>query len=47
MPIFQWAQAADHQSYVPISFALATLIILVTLPLLIGFFRLAFPPVPR
>lgn len=47
MPIFQWAQAADHQSYVPISFALATLIILVTVPVLIGFFRVAFPPVPR
>jgi len=46
MPIFQWAQAADHQSYVPISFALATLIILVTVPLLIGFFRIAFPQAP-
>ncbi|MBN9074147.1 MAG: ABC transporter permease subunit [Rhizobiales bacterium] len=42
MPVFQWAQAADHQSYVPISFALATIVVAVTVPVLIGFFRIAF-----
>ncbi|MCB1497511.1 MAG: ABC transporter permease subunit [Bauldia sp.] len=44
MPIFQWAQASDHQSYVPISFALATIIVVVTIPLLAVFFFIAFRP---
>jgi ABC-type spermidine/putrescine transport system permease subunit II len=47
MPLFQWAMASDHQSYVPISFALATIMILVTIPLLTVFFAVAFKPPGR
>lgn len=42
MPIFQWAQNSDHQSYVPISFALATVIIAISVPVLVGFMAATF-----
>jgi len=42
MPVFQWAQSSDHQSYVPISFALSTIILAVTLPVLGAFFWILF-----
>lgn len=38
MPIYNWTMAASQQSQVPIIFALATIILLVTLPLLAGVF---------
>lgn len=38
MPIYNWTMAASQQSQIPIIFALATLVLLVTLPLLGTFF---------
>ena len=42
MPIWNWVMAASQQSQVPIIFALSTLVLLVTLPLLAGVFWLLF-----
>lgn len=42
MPIYNWAMAASQQSQVPIIFALATIILLVTLPIMSVFFWLLF-----
>lgn len=43
MPIWNWAMAASQQSQVPIIFALATIILIVTLPLLaVAFLLLVF-----
>lgn len=42
MPVWNWIMAASQQSQVPIIFALATLVLLVTLPLLGGLFWLLF-----
>lgn len=42
MPVWNWVMAASQQSQVPIIFALATLVLLVTLPLLGGLFWLLF-----
>ncbi|SNB72347.1 spermidine/putrescine transport system permease protein [Arboricoccus pini] len=42
MPIYNWAMAASQQSQVPIIFALATIILLVTLPVMSIFFWLLF-----
>ena len=42
MPIYSWTMAASQQSQVPIIFALATMVLLVTLPLLGGLFWLLY-----
>lgn len=42
MPVWNWVQAAAQQSQVPIIFALASLVLLVTLPLLASIFWLLF-----
>ncbi|MBW3098032.1 ABC transporter permease [Pseudohoeflea coraliihabitans] len=42
MPVWNWIMAASQQSQVPIIFALATIVLLVTLPLLAGMFWLVF-----
>jgi ABC-type spermidine/putrescine transport system permease subunit II len=42
MPVWNWAMAASQQSQVPIIFALATIVLVVTLPLLAGAFWLLF-----
>ena len=42
MPVWNWVQAAAQQSQVPIIFALATIVLLITLPLLAGAFWLLF-----
>jgi ABC-type spermidine/putrescine transport system permease subunit II len=42
MPVWNWAMASSQQSQVPIIFALATIVLLVTLPLLAGAFWLLF-----
>jgi ABC-type spermidine/putrescine transport system permease subunit II len=47
MPIWNWFMAASQQSQVPIIFALATIVLLVTLPLLGGFFWLMFVKLDR
>jgi ABC-type spermidine/putrescine transport system permease subunit II len=47
MPIWNWFMAASQQSQVPIIFGLATVILLVTLPLLAGFFWLLFVRLER
>jgi ABC-type spermidine/putrescine transport system permease subunit II len=47
MPIWNWFMAASQQSQVPIIFGLATIILLVTLPLLAGFFWLLFVRLER
>ena len=47
MPIWNWFMAASQQSQVPIIFGLATIILLVTLPLLAGFFWLLFVRLDR
>lgn len=47
MPIWNWFMAASQQSQVPIIFALATIVLLVTLPLLGGFFWLMFVRLDR
>lgn len=47
MPIWNWLMAASQQSQVPIIFALATLVLLVTLPLLAGFFWVLFVKLNR
>jgi ABC-type spermidine/putrescine transport system permease subunit II len=38
MPVYNWTMAASQQSQVPIIFALATIVLLVSLPLLAGAF---------
>jgi ABC-type spermidine/putrescine transport system permease subunit II len=38
MPVYNWTMAASQQSQVPIIFALATIVLVVTLPLLGGLF---------
>ena len=47
MPIYNWTMAASQQSQVPIIFALATLVLLVTLPLLAGLFWLLYVRMDR
>jgi ABC-type spermidine/putrescine transport system permease subunit II len=42
MPIWSWVQAAAQQSQVPIIFSLASLVLIVTVPLLCGVFWLLF-----
>lgn len=42
MPIYNWTMAASQQSQVPIIFALATIVLLVSLPLLGGAFWLLY-----
>ncbi|MCB6179940.1 ABC transporter permease subunit [Rhodobacter sp. Har01] len=42
MPIWSWIQAAAQQSQVPIIFSLASIMLLLTLPLLCGVFWLLF-----
>lgn len=42
MPVWSWVQAAAQQSQVPIIFSLASLVLLVTLPLLCAAFWLLF-----
>ena len=47
LPIFQWAQASSHQSMVPVTFALASIIFAVTIPLMGGFFWFLFAKLER
>ncbi len=47
MPVWNWVMAASQQSQVPIIFALATLVLLVTMPLLAGVFWLLFARLDR
>lgn len=47
MPIYNWAMAASQQSQVPIIFALATIILVVTLPIMGGFFWFLFVKLER
>ena len=47
MPVWNWIMAASQQSQVPIIFSLATIVLLVTLPLLGGFFWLLFVKLDR
>ncbi len=47
LPIFQWAQASSHQSLVPITFALASIILAVTIPLMGVFFWFLFAKLER
>ncbi len=47
MPVWNWVQAAAQQSQVPIIFSLATLVLLVTLPLLCAVFWLLFARLNR
>jgi ABC-type spermidine/putrescine transport system permease subunit II len=42
MPVWNWVMAASQQSQVPIIFALATIILAITLPLLSAFFWILF-----
>ena len=42
MPVWNWIQAAAQQSQVPIIFSLSSIILLLTLPLLVGVFWLLF-----
>ncbi len=42
MPVYNWTMAASQQSQVPIIFALATIVLLVSLPLLAGAFWLLY-----
>jgi len=47
MPIWNWFMAASQQSQVPIIFGLSTIILLISLPLLAGFFWLLFVRLER
>ncbi|MEP7457383.1 ABC transporter permease subunit [Phyllobacterium sp. SB3] len=47
MPIYNWTMASSQQSQVPIIFALATIVLLVTLPLLAGFFWFLYVKVDK
>lgn len=47
MPVWNWIMAASQQSQVPIIFSLATIVLLVTLPLLAGVFWLLFVRLDR
>ncbi len=47
MPVWNWIMAASQQSQVPIIFALATIVLLVTLPALAGVFWLLFVRLDR
>ena len=47
MPIYNWAMAASQQSQVPIIFALATIILFVTLPVMGAFFWFLFVKLDR
>jgi ABC-type spermidine/putrescine transport system permease subunit II len=47
MPIWNWFMAASQQSQVPIIFGLATIVLLVSLPLLAGSFWLLFVKLDR
>jgi ABC-type spermidine/putrescine transport system permease subunit II len=47
MPIYNWAMAASQQSQVPIIFALATVLLAVTIPVMGFFFWLLFAKLDR
>ena len=47
MPVYNWTMAASQQSQVPIIFALATIVLAVTLPLLAGAFWLLYARMDR
>lgn len=47
MPIWSWVQAAAQQSQVPIIFALSSIVLIVTVPLLCGAFWLLFVKVDK
>jgi ABC-type spermidine/putrescine transport system permease subunit II len=47
MPIYNWAMAASQQSQVPIIFSLATIVLMVTLPVLGLFFWFLFVKLDR
>jgi ABC-type spermidine/putrescine transport system permease subunit II len=47
MPIYNWTMAASHQSQVPIIFALATILLAVTIPVMGFFFWLLFARLDR
>jgi ABC-type spermidine/putrescine transport system permease subunit II len=47
MPIYNWTMAASHQSQVPIIFALATIILVVTLPIMGFLFWILFSRLDR
>jgi putative spermidine/putrescine transport system permease protein/spermidine/putrescine transport system permease protein len=47
MPVWNWIMAASQQSQVPIIFSLASIVLLVTLPLLAGVFWLLFAKLDR
>lgn len=47
MPVWNWIMAASQQSQVPIIFSLATIVLLVTLPLLAAVFWLLFVRLDR
>ena len=47
MPIYNWAMAASQQSQVPIIFSLATIILVVTLPVMGVFFWFLFVKLDR
>jgi ABC-type spermidine/putrescine transport system permease subunit II len=47
MPVWSWTMAASQQSQVPIIFALATIILALTLPLLATFFWVLFTKLDR
>ncbi len=47
MPLFQWAQASAHHSQVPLTFALASVMFAVTVPIMGGFFWFLFAKLDR
>ena len=47
MSLFQWTQASAHHSQVPLTFALASIIFAVTLPIMGGFFWFLFAKLDR
>ena len=47
MPLFQWTQASAHHSQVPLTFALASVMFAVTLPIMGGFFWFLFAKLDR
>ena len=47
MPLFQWAQASAHHSQVPLTFALATVVFAVTVPIMGVFFWFLFAKLDR
>jgi ABC-type spermidine/putrescine transport system permease subunit II len=47
MPIYNWTMTASHQSQVPIIFALATIVLAITLPVIGFLFWLLFAKLER